>query len=207
MLYRAYGKRLTDVLGSTCALIVAAPFLLGGAVAVWVSMGRPIVFRQERTGRDTRRIVVFKLRTMIDSPDGDQVPDADRLTSVGRWLRRWSIDELPQLWNVLRGDMSLIGPRPLLVKYEPYYSPRELTRFSVRPGITGWAQVNGRNDSPWDERLDDDVWYVEHLSLRVDARIAWLTLHRLVSGEGLRVDSRAALRDLDKVRASHDAEA
>lgn len=203
MLYRDYGKRSLDVVGSACALVIAAPLLFVGAVAIRATMGAPVLFRQERTGRDRTHFGVLKLRTMVGA-DATTVADRDRLTPVGRWLRRWSIDELPQLWNVLIGEMSLIGPRPLLPQYEPFYTEHERKRFEVRPGITGWAQVNGRNDSPWDDRLANDVWYVENVSLALDLKIAVLTLRRWMSGAGLHVDSRSALPDLDQVRASRD---
>ena len=203
MLYRDYGKRMLDVAGSAIGLILAAPIIAVAGVAIAGTMGRPIFYRQLRAGRGGRAIRVLKLRTMTNAVDGEgkALPDRDRISGVGRVLRRWSIDELPQLWNVLRGEMSLIGPRPLLVRYDPFYTDLERRRFTVRPGISGWAQVNGRNDSPWDERLRHDIWYVDHLSLGLDLRIATLTVRRLVSGQGVRVDPRSSIGDLDEVRS------
>lgn len=202
MLYRDYGKRITDVVLALSGFILAAPIMLIAGIAIRVTMGQPILYRQARTGHQGVVLEVLKLRTMANAVEanGANVPDAARMTHVGRLLRRWSIDELPQLWNVLRGEMSMVGPRPLLPRYEPFYTPIERMRFTVRPGITGWAQVNGRNDSPWDDRLRHDVWYVEHLSLALDLRILLLTMRRLVTGEGLQVDSRSSLQDLDQVR-------
>lgn len=202
MLYRDYGKRALDVLITLVVLIAAAPILAAGAFAIACTMGRPILFRQLRTGHHGHAIKVIKLRTMANTVDewGRPLPDGERITRVGRALRRWSVDELPQLWNVLRGDMSLVGPRPLLEQYDPHYLPPERARFSVRPGITGWAQINGRNDSSWEERLGNDAWYAQHVSLTLDLRIIGITVQRILTGEGMRIDPRAALRDLDQIR-------
>ena len=202
MFYRHYGKRIVDVAASAIGLCLAAPIIAGAALAIVLTMGWPILYTNERTGRLGSRFRLFKLRTMDTTVDaaGEPLPDAARLTRTGRWLRRSSIDELPQLWNVLRGEMSVIGPRPLLVRYEPFYSPEEQERFLMRPGITGWAQVNGRNALSWDERLQHDVWYVRHCSLRIDVRIAWMTVTSILSGRGFQADSRSALADLDHVR-------
>lgn len=203
MFYRGYGKRGLDIVIGGLGLLVAAPVLLAAGVAVWLTMGRPILFAQERAGRHGVPFRVWKLRTMSTSPEaaGDGMPDRDRIPAIGRWLRRSSIDELPQLWNVLRGEMSVVGPRPLLTRYAEYYARDELRRFSVRPGITGWAQVNGRNDLPWDARLELDVWYVEHCSLGLDLRIMGRTLGLTLSGAGFNPDPRSALPDLDQVRS------
>jgi lipopolysaccharide/colanic/teichoic acid biosynthesis glycosyltransferase len=140
---------------------------------------------------------------MIDTCDesGNPLPDGERLTAVGRLLRSTSLDELPQLWNVLKGEMSLVGPRPLLMRYTPYYTEQERLRFDVEPGITGWAQVNGRNDSCWDERLRNDVWYVKHRSLLLDLRILWMTLRKAIARAGVAVDAHAKMMDLDEERS------
>jgi lipopolysaccharide/colanic/teichoic acid biosynthesis glycosyltransferase len=202
MLYQRYGKRTLDVAAAGLGLILTSPILLVVGAGVWLTTGRPILFPQERAGRHGKAFRAWKIRTMRSMPDGasDALSEHERITAVGRWLRRTSIDELPQLWNVMRGDMSLVGPRPLLLRYRDYYEPQELERFSLRPGITGWAQVNGRNDLAWDARLRHDVWYVRHCSLGLDLRILGLTLRHLVTGEGFSADPRSTLRDLDQVR-------
>jgi sugar transferase EpsL len=202
MLYQRYGKRGLDIVAAGVGLILASPILLVAGAAVWLTMGRPILFPQERAGKHGTAFRAWKIRTMRSVPERTRegLSDQQRLTTTGRWLRRSSIDELPQLWNVLRGEMSLVGPRPLLLRYSDYYAHEELERFALRPGITGWAQVNGRNDLAWDARLRHDVWYVRHCSLGLDLRILGLTLRHLVTGEGFSADPRSTLRDLDQVR-------
>jgi lipopolysaccharide/colanic/teichoic acid biosynthesis glycosyltransferase len=162
------------------------PIAAAIAVAVMVTMGLPVLFRQPRPGLQGRIFVLNKFRTMSDRRDdqGVLLDDASRLTPLGRFLRRTSLDEIPQLWNVIVGDMSLVGPRPLLIKYLPLYSDVQRRRHEVRPGITGWAQVNGRNATTWDERFHFDVWYVDHQSFRLDLRILALTVARVFSGTG-----------------------
>jgi len=157
-------KRLIDLVLASIGLVLVLPLLLLAGLAVLVTVGRPVVFRQERAGLHGRPFTLYKLRTMraAAGPDGQPLPDAERLTRLGRVLRKLSIDELPQLWNVLRGDMSLVGPRPLYVKYIPRYTLEQARRLEAQPGITGWAQVNGRNAVSWDERFRLDVWYVDH---------------------------------------------
>jgi lipopolysaccharide/colanic/teichoic acid biosynthesis glycosyltransferase len=179
-------KRFLDIAISGAGLVLLSPVIFGVAALVLV-MGRPILFAQTRPGRVARPFVLYKFRTMSDTVDaqGKLLPDAERLTGLGRFLRRTSLDELPQLWNVLRGDMSLVGPRPLLVEYLPLYSPEQARRHEVRPGITGWAQINGRNAQSWEERLSLDVWYVDHRSLWLDARILWRTLLKVLRSEGV----------------------
>jgi lipopolysaccharide/colanic/teichoic acid biosynthesis glycosyltransferase len=176
-------KRIIDVTCSTAALVVAAPLLLGIVAAIWIAMGRPIFYRQVRPGLDGRPFAMWKFRTMTDARDdrGRLLADGNRLTSLGRWLRELSLDELPQLINVLSGDMSLVGPRPLLFRYLERYTPRQRLRHTVKPGITGWAQVNGRNAANWDTRLEHDVWYAENASLALDLRILALTWRCLVT--------------------------
>jgi lipopolysaccharide/colanic/teichoic acid biosynthesis glycosyltransferase len=150
-------------------------------------MGSPVLFRQARTGLYGRHFTLLKLRTMTSAtgPDGAPLPDASRLTRFGRFLRRTSLDELPQLWNVLRGDMSLVGPRPLLPEYLPLYSSDQVRRHDVKPGITGWAQVNGRNGISWDDKFRLDAWYVDHQSLWLDLRILLLTVRKVLLGDGV----------------------
>ncbi len=171
-------KRLIDVVVATVLAVVLAPVMLLVAAAVAIDVGRPILFRHVRPGRDARPFVLTKFRTMRDAVDGEgrPLPDAQRLTRVGRLLRATSLDELPELFSVIRGDMSLVGPRPLLTDYLPHYRPEEARRHEVRPGITGWAQVNGRNDLSWDDKLALDVHYVTHRSFALDVRILLRTL-------------------------------
>ena len=188
-------KRAIDVVGAAVALVVLSPLLAVVAVGVRVRMGSPVLFRQERPGRGGRPFVMTKFRTMTDrrASDGALLPDADRLTRFGRFLRRTSIDELPELLNVVRGDMSLVGPRPLLVEYLPLYSPEQARRHEVRPGITGWAQVNGRNAVTWDEKFALDVWYVDHRSTRLDLEILGKTIAQVFSGDGVSAPGHATM--------------
>lgn len=192
-------KRAADVALSGAALVVLAPVLAGVAAAVRRQMGSPVLFRHVRPGRRERPFTLYKFRTMR-APAYPGEPDADRLTPLGRRLRRTSLDELPELVNVLRGDMSLVGPRPLLTRYLPYYTDAERVRHSVRPGLTGWAQVHGRNAVSWDERLALDAWYVRHWSLRLDARILLRTVRLVWRGEGVVEAPATAMRDLDEER-------
>ena len=158
-------------------------------------LGSPVLFRQVRPGLYGRPFMMVKFRTMTDErgADGALLPDAQRLTAFGHFLRASSLDELPELWNVLRGEMSLVGPRPLLMEYLPLYSPAQARRHDVRPGITGWAQVNGRNAVSWDERFALDVWYVEHCSLWLDLRILWLTVRKVLVREGISAQGEATM--------------
>src|SRR5579863_2202999 len=179
-------KRTFDVLVSLVALIVLSPLLLGVAILVRIKLGSPVLFSQDRPGLGGRIFRLLKFRTMHDGRDADGrlLPDEQRITDLGRFLRSTSIDELPELWNVLRGDMSLVGPRPLLVSYLSRYSPQQARRHEVRPGLTGWAQVNGRNALDWDERFRLDVWYVDHRSLALDFRILLRTVAIVLRREG-----------------------
>src|SRR3990172_2045989 len=171
-------KRVLDVVVAGTALLLAALPMLVVAVLIRITMGSPVLFCQARPGKAKRLFALYKFRSMNDArgPDGRLLPDCQRLTRLGRFLRRTSLDEWPQLWNVLRGDMSLVGPRPWLARYLPYYTERECLRFDVPPGITGWAQVRSRNRLGWDERLSLDIWYVENWSLALDLRIIVLTV-------------------------------
>ncbi len=169
------------------ALIVFSPVMVGVAIALHLQMGRPILFAQPRPGKHCRIFTMYKFRTMTNEcdQDGNLLPDSKRLTTLGEFLRRTSLDELPQFWNVLRGEMSLVGPRPLAVVYLDRYSPEQMRRHEVLPGITGWAQVNGRNNTTWEERLAADVWYVDHQSLWLDLKIVATTFWKVFRREGV----------------------
>ena len=195
-------KRLLDLVAASAGLVVLAPVIAATALVVRVRLGSPVVFRQVRPGLGERPFEMLKFRTMTDArtPDGMLRPDGERLTATGRLLRRTSLDELPSLVNVLRGDLSLVGPRPLLMRYLPHFTDRERLRFTVRPGITGWAQVHGRNDLAWDRRLAHDVWYVEHRSLALDLRILLQTVGAVFRSRGVVEDPGAAMLDLDAER-------
>lgn len=188
-------KRLFDLLLSLAGLLVLAVPLLALSFLVRRKLGAPVLFRQIRPGLDGQPFMLVKFRTMTDArgPDGALLPDAQRLTNFGRFLRSSSLDELPELWNVLRGEMSLVGPRPLLMEYLPLYSSEQARRHEVRPGITGWAQVNGRNAVSWDERFRLDVWYVDHRSLWLDLKILWLTVRKVVVREGINAHGEATM--------------
>jgi lipopolysaccharide/colanic/teichoic acid biosynthesis glycosyltransferase len=189
-------KRALDVLVAASALALLSPVLAVLWVLVRWRMGTPVLFRQTRPGRHGRPFEMLKFRTMTDARDahGELLPDAQRLTALGRWLRRTSLDELPELLNVLQGDMSLVGPRPLLVEYLPRYSPEQARRHEVRPGVTGWAQVNGRNALSWPDKFAYDVWYVDHRSTRLDLQILWRTVAQVVSGQGVSADGHATMQ-------------
>ncbi|HMQ25884.1 MAG TPA: sugar transferase [Acidimicrobiales bacterium] len=186
-------KRTIDVTVSAVVLAVAAVPMAVLAVAIRLTMGSPVLFRQERPGRDEAVFTLLKFRTMRDPRPGEDAlaTDAERLTGLGRWLRRTSLDELPTLWNVLRGDMSLVGPRPLLVAYLDRYSPTQRRRHEVKPGVTGLAQVEGRNDLTWEQQFELDVWYVDHRSLRLDLSILARTVTAVFSGRGVSQEGRA----------------
>jgi lipopolysaccharide/colanic/teichoic acid biosynthesis glycosyltransferase len=180
-------KRAFDILVSAAALVILSPVIAATALAVGRSMGRPVLFRQVRPGLGGRPFQLVKFRTMRQAfdPSGGPLGDAERLTRFGRWLRSTSLDELPQLWNVLKGDMSLVGPRPLLMEYLPLYSSEQARRHDVRPGITGWTQVNGRNALAWEDKFGLDVWYVDNRSFLLDLKIILLTALRLVKPQGI----------------------
>lgn len=188
-------KRMFDLLLSLGGLMVLALPLLALYGLVRTKLGSPALFRQIRPGLHGQPFMLVKFRTMTDEygSDGELLPDAQRLTAFGRFLRASSLDELPELWNVLRGEMSLVGPRPLLMDYLPLYSPEQARRHEVRPGITGWAQVNGRNALNWNERFNLDVWYVDHHSLWLDLRILWLTLRKVIAREGITAQNEATM--------------
>jgi lipopolysaccharide/colanic/teichoic acid biosynthesis glycosyltransferase len=186
-LYNRFVKRWFDVAVSAGSLLALAPVMGAVSFAVWRTHGRPILFRQTRTGTGGRPFEILKFRTMTDErdDDGNLVPDRLRLTALGKWLRATSLDELPELWNVLKGEMSLVGPRPLLHRYMEFYSERQHLRHECRPGLTGWVAVNGRNTTSWQERFEMDVFYVENLSPLLDARILLRTIVTVLSREGV----------------------
>ena len=188
-------KRLLDIVASAVGLLVLSPLLLALWVLVRSRLGNPVLFSQERPGLHGKPFTVHKLRTMTDQRDasGDLLPDEQRLTGLGRFLRASSLDELPELWNVLRGDMSLVGPRPLRMDYLPLYSAEQARRHEVRPGITGWAQINGRNTADWAERLRMDVWYVDNRSIWLDLKILFLTVWKVVRREGISAEGHATM--------------
>ncbi|NIC04056.1 sugar transferase [Billgrantia bachuensis] len=188
-------KRLFDIVVSLVTLALLLPLMLTVALLVRLRLGSPVLFRQTRPGRHGRAFEMIKFRTMRDAVDrdGKPLPDAARLTPLGQRLRAASLDELPELWNVLKGDMSLVGPRPLLMEYLPLYTPRQARRHEVRPGVTGWAQVNGRNALSWEQKFELDVWYVDHRSLWLDLRILLLTVKKVLVREGIAHDGDVAM--------------
>ncbi len=190
-------KRLFDLLVTSLGLIVISPLLLVLALLVWIILGAPILFRQLRSGYKGQPFTTFKFRTMNNrcTPDGNLLPDAERLTALGNFLRSTSLDELPGLFNILCGEMSLVGPRPLVVQYLDRYSPEQMRRHDMLPGLTGWAQVNGRNALTWEAKFMLDVWYVDHWSLWLDIKIIFLTLWKVVKREGINQPGHATAEE------------
>lgn len=188
-------KYALDIFGAAVGLIIFSPVFIVLALLIRREMGSPVLFRQMRPGLHGKPFQMVKFRTMRDAidADGDPLPDAERLTRLGRFLRSSSLDELPELWNVLKGEMSLVGPRPLLMEYLPIYSPAQARRHEVRPGVTGWAQVNGRNAISWSEKFALDVWYVENRSLRLDLKIIWLTIRKVIKRDGISASGEATM--------------
>jgi lipopolysaccharide/colanic/teichoic acid biosynthesis glycosyltransferase len=200
-------KRLLDVVGAVAVMTLLSPVFLTVAILNLAFLGRPILFRQVRPGHEGKLFRLLKFRTMLDLHDshGALLPDEDRLTAFGKFLRTTSLDELPEFWNVLVGDMSLVGPRPLLVEYLPLYSPAQARRHAMRPGITGWAQVHGRNALSWEEKFELDVWYVDHWSLSLDIRILLMTVRQVLSGKGIAAELPSTMRKFKGPEPSHDA--
>ncbi|MGI8823270.1 MAG: sugar transferase [Acidimicrobiia bacterium] len=190
-------KRILDIAGASIGLVLISPILLAVGIAIVATMGRPVLFRQRRPGLDGQPFELVKFRTMLPTADPSraQANDAGRLTPLGRFLRRTSLDELPELVNVLKGDMSLVGPRPLLMEYLDRYSPDQARRHDVRPGITGWAQVNGRNATTWDERFALDLWYVDNRSIGLDLRILGMTVRQVLTRQGISAEGHATMPD------------
>lgn len=203
MIYRCCIKRVLDVTLSFIAIVICSPVMLTTAIIVKVKLGSPVIFRQNRPGKNEKLFKLFKFRTMTDKCDkkGKLLPDEERLTKFGRILRTTSLDELPELVNIFKGDMSIVGPRPLLVRYLPYYKDEERLRHSVRPGLTGLAQVNGRNNVEWDERLKYDVKYVEKITFIGDVKIIFQTIGKVVGRSDIASGEQLTMQDLDKERA------
>lgn len=201
-MYAKYIKRMLDFLIALVGLVVASPILLIVAVLVRTKLGTPVLFAQERPGKDEKIFKLYKFRSMSDARDeqGNLLPDKDRLTPFGKMLRATSLDELPELFNILKGDMSLIGPRPLLVSYLPWYTEREQLRHTVRPGLTGLAQVSGRNSLVWDKRLEKDVEYVEHLSFMMDLKILFMTVKKVVCKDDVAEDTNVIEGNFAEIR-------
>ncbi|MCL6605441.1 MAG: sugar transferase [Paenibacillus sp.] len=188
-------KRMLDLIVAIPVFLVFLPVITITALLVRIKLGSPILFKQSRPGLHGKPFYVYKFRTMTDESDssGQLLSDHLRLTTFGKFLRKYSLDELPQLWNVLKGDISLVGPRPLLVDYLPLYSEEQARRHEVKPGITGWAQVNGRNTISWEEKFKLDIWYVDHYSFMLDLKILWLTLLKVVKTEGINSADHATM--------------
>lgn len=196
-MYRHFFKRLLDFTLSLIAIIIFSPVLIIVAILVRTKLGRPVLFAQERPGKDEKIFKMYKFRSMTDEKDaeGNLLPDDVRLTSFGKKLRSTSLDELPELFNILKGDMSIVGPRPLLVKYLPLYNETQKHRHDVRPGFTGWAQCNGRNAISWEEKFDLDVYYVNHLSFFLDVKIIFKTIKTVLCREGISSDTSVTMEE------------
>lgn len=200
-------KRLFDIIISTLLLVILSPVILILAILVRFTLGSPVLFKQVRPGLHGRPFTMYKFRTMTDARDehGNLLPDERRLTKLGWFLRSTSLDELPELFNVLKGDMSLVGPRPLLMDYLPLYTPEQARRHEVRPGMTGWAQINGRNAISWEEKFEHDVWYVDNWSLWLDLKILWMTLIAVLRRDGISAQGHATMPRFTGSRRSTDA--
>ncbi|MDD4564901.1 MAG: sugar transferase [Eubacteriales bacterium] len=190
-------KRSLDTVSSLLLITILSPVILLVYLLVKIKLGSPALFKQERPGLHGRTFVLYKFRSMTDSKDaeGNLLPDSDRLTSFGKFLRSTSIDELPELYNILKGDMSFVGPRPLLVQYLQRYNKKQARRHEVRPGLTGWAQVNGRNAISWKEKFEMDVWYVDHWSLLLDFKILWMTIATVFRRKGISAEGEATIKE------------
>ncbi|MBB5685742.1 sugar transferase [Sphingobium boeckii] len=190
-------KRGFDLIVSMVALVLLLPLIVALGLAVRLLLGSPVLFRQQRPGLRDKPFHIMKFRTMTDqrTADGALLPDAERLPLFGRWLRSTSLDELPELWNVFRGDMSLVGPRPLHMSYLERYSPFQARRHEIRPGLTGWAQVNGRNSISWDEKFALDVWYVDNRNMVLDLKILMMTFWKIINREGISGDGEATMQE------------
>lgn len=201
--YEKYIKRLLDIVLSGCALIVLSPLLLVTAILVRVKLGSPVIFCQERPGKDEKIFKLHKFRSMSDARDetGALLPDKERLTGFGKKLRALSIDELPELWDIFRGKMSIVGPRPLLVEYLPYYTENERHRHDVRPGLTGLAQINGRNTLTWEQKFAYDLEYVQHISFCEDIKILFSTVGKVLNRSGVQVNTQSGEGNLAKIRS------
>lgn len=195
-------KRLFDIAVSGALLLILLPVLILVGGLILLRMGAPLLFRQMRPGRHGRPFEMLKFRTMRDAVDrhGNALADSERITPLGQFLRSTSLDELPELWNVLKGDMSLVGPRPLLMEYLPRYSPEQARRHEVRPGVTGWAQINGRNALSWERKFALDVWYVDNRSMGLDIKILWLTVAKVLRRDGIAAEGEATMTKFEGSR-------
>ena len=195
-------KRLIDVIGSLIGLTISSPLIIIISVIIYFTMGRPIFFKQIRPGLNGKPFVIYKFRTMLDLRDenGNLLPDEKRITTIGKFLRSTTLDELPEFWNVLKGDMSLVGPRPLLMEYLDRYTPEQARRHEVKPGMTGWAQVNGRNAISWEEKFKLDVWYVDKWSILLDLKIIFLTILKVLKREGISAEGYATMPEFRGVK-------
>jgi sugar transferase EpsL len=193
----AIRKRCFDFILVILSLLMISPVMVVMTIVIWLSVGRPIFFRQMRPGYMGRPFKLYKFRTMTNesNANGDLLPDEKRITRLGNFLRCFSLDELPELLNVLKGDMSLVGPRPLLVQYVDRYTPEQIRRHEVKPGLTGWAQVNGRNSINWEEKFKLDIWYVDHQSILLDLRIIWMTVLKVLKREGIIHKGQATMQE------------
>lgn len=198
-MYRKYIKRMLDFILSLIAIIILSPFILVIAILVRIKLGKPIIFKQERPGKNEEIFTLYKFRTMTDEKDkeGNLLPDEVRLTKFGKFLRSTSLDELPELINILKGDMSIVGPRPLLVEYLALYNEEQKKRHKVRPGLTGLAQVNGRNSITWEEKFKDDIYYIEHISLISDIKIVFKTIKNVIKREGISEEGSVTVRKFE----------
>jgi len=205
-LYSPSLKRAFDLLVTLPAVLVLAPFMLVLALLVHLKLGAPVLFRQQRPGLHGKPFTLYKFRTMTGARDvnGNLLPDAERLTPFGRFLRSSSLDELPELFNVLKGEMSLVGPRPLLMEYLPLYSSEQMRRHEVKPGLTGWAQINGRNALTWEEKFALDVWYVNHSSLALDMTILWRTFLKVITREGVSAEGHVTMPKFTGAKSRQD---
>jgi len=201
-LYRNFFKRFFDIIFSFLALLVLSPLLLVIAILVRIKLGSPVIFKQDRPGLNEKIFTLYKYRTMTDKKDeqGNLLPYSERLTNVGKWLRSTSLDELPELWNILKAEMSLVGPRPLATQYLPYYTDEERIRHSVKPGLTGKAQINGRNALGWEERFEYDLAYSHNFSFLVDMKIIVKTINKVLIKDGIKERNADGLKDFDKHR-------
>lgn len=199
-------KRIFDIIVSLIGLVLLAPIIVVTAALIRIKIGSPVLFKQQRPGTNTKPFYLYKFRSMLDKRDeqGVLLSNMERLTPLGRLLRKLSVDELPQLWNVLIGEMSLVGPRPLLMNYLPLYNSRQALRHKVRPGITGWAQVNGRNSISWEEKFEHDVWYVENQSFWLDIKILFLTVKKVIKSEGINKSDMLFMEDFRGDEVGHE---
>ena len=196
-MYAKYIKRILDFILSLLGLIILSPVFLIVAILVRIKLGSPVIFKQKRPGKDEKIFTLYKFRTMIDAKDeqGNLLPDDIRLTKFGKMLRSTSLDELPELWNIVKGDMAIVGPRPLLVSYLPLYNDKQKHRHDVRPGFTGYAQVNGRNSITWEEKFDLDIYYINHITFLLDIKIILKTIKVVLIREGISSDTSATMEE------------